>query len=98
MKLAEFKRTMKPGDFVTLISNTLRPDNPLIGVRRKVMAVNTVDLIIETEKDGLMHKSHTPLPKAADLLSDGESFSFVVRSTISDSTAMLTWKWERTQP
>jgi hypothetical protein len=96
MKLAEFKRTIKQGDFVTMIENTLFPANILIGKRRKVMAVNTVDLIIEIEKGGKIHRSYSPLPKAADFECDGDSFTFIRHNSHRQDPDRISFKWERT--
>ena len=93
MKLAEFKRTIKAGDFVTVMATPFQPQ--WIGVRRKVLGINSVDLLIETEKDGTLHKSHAALPKSADFECDGDTFSFIRRSTVSGLMGKITWKWER---
>jgi len=95
MKLAEFKRTIKSGDFVTVLETPFQQQ--WIGVRRKVLGINSVDLLIETEKDGILHKSHAALPKAADFECNGETFSFIQRSAISGLTGKITWKWERAE-
>jgi hypothetical protein len=94
MKLAEFKRTIKAGDFVTVIATPFQPQR--IGIRRKVLGINNVDLLIETEKDGTLHKGHAALPKAADFECDSDTFSFIQRGTVSGLMGKITWKWERT--
>jgi hypothetical protein len=95
MKMAEFKRSIKPGDFVTMLENTINPRNPYIGVRRKVSAINSVDLMIETEKDGTTVNMYSPLPKAADFACDGDTFTFTRHYTSRLENDRVTWKWER---
>ena len=79
-----------------MVENTINPSNPYLGIRRKVAAINSVELIIETERDGTTVTAHSPLPKAADFACDGDSFTFVRHYTSSQiPTHRVTWKWER---
>lgn len=91
MHLAEFKRTIKEGDYLTLLSHKEFPANRLIGQRRQVAGKNTVDILIHTTKpDGSAAKSHLGFPKASEFFHEGETLVF------STEGNTMHYRWERT--
>lgn len=95
MTLAEFKRTIRPGDFVTMTANTLVPNLPFIGKRRRVSVINSRCLVLIFEQPGDVFDFHTPLPKARDFECDGKSFCFIHHSVVSGQPYRITFRWER---
>lgn len=90
MKLAEFKRTLKAGDYVTMLSHSTMPVSHIIGQRRKVLEVRSVDILIETtKKNGSICASHLAWPKAAEFEITAEGFNY------NTDCGLLTYKWER---
>lgn len=90
MKLAEFKRTLKPGDHLTMLSHSWMPQGPLIGKRRRVSGHNTVGILVETEKDGKLVSSHLAWPKAAGFSLEEDIITY------KSEDLVMTYKWERT--
>jgi len=95
MTLAEFKRTIRPGDTVIMTENTLVPQLPFIGKRRRVARVTGRCLVLIFEQPGDVFDFHTPLPKARDFECDGKSFTFTHRSVISGDPYRITYRWQR---
>jgi len=95
MTLAEFKRTIRPGDFVTMTENTRVPNLPFIGKRRRVARITSRYLVLIFEQPGDVFDFHTPLPKAQDFVCDGKSFTFTHRSVMSGRAYRITYSWQR---
>ena len=95
MTLAEFKRTMRPGDFVTMTENTRVPNLPFIGKRRRVARITSRYLVLIFEQPGDVFDFHTPLPKARNFECDGKRFTFTHRSVTSGQPYRITYSWER---
>jgi len=95
MTLAEFKRTIRPGDVVTMTENTRVPNLPFIGKRRRVSRVTSRYLVLIFELPGDVFDFHTPLPKARDFECDGKSFTFTHHSVTSGQAYRITYRWER---
>jgi|SRR5579863_106446 len=95
MTLAEFKRSIRPGDIVTMTANTRVPNLPFIGKRRRVSRITSRYLVLIFEQPGDVFDFHTPLPKARDFECDGKSFTFTRRSVTAEPTYWITYRWER---
>jgi hypothetical protein len=93
MTLAEFKRTIRPGDVVTMTENTRVPRLPFIGKRRRVSRITSRYLVLKFEQPGDVFDFPTPLPRARDFECDGKSFRFIRRSAESDHR--ITYIWQR---
>lgn len=90
MKLAEFKRTLKPGDYLTLLSHSTMPTNSVIGKRRRVTRTNTVEIMIESANSrGEPCESHLEWPKAAGFERTDGGFNYTTKQG-----AVLVYKWE----
>lgn len=97
MTLSEFRRTIQPGDFVTMTANTLVPNLPFIGKRRCVSRITPTYLILKFEEQGDVFDFHTPLPKAQDFECDEEGFSFTMHSSHTGRPHRVSYKWERSR-
>jgi hypothetical protein len=95
MTLAEFKRTIRAGDIVTMTGNTRVPNLPFIGKRRRVSRITSRYLVLIFEQPGDVFDFHTPLPKARDFACDGKSFTFTHRSVTAERTYRIAYRWER---
>lgn len=62
--------------------------NPLLGVKRPVAKINTVDIMLKTETPNGVKLSHLPLRKASDWTFDGDT------ATWDDGTGILQYKVE----
>lgn len=89
MKLAEFKRTLKAGDHLTMIDNDGNPSHTLKGERRRVVRTNSVDILIETQYHGQLVHSHLTWPKAADFEITDIGFN------INTPGGKIMYRWER---
>ena len=94
MTLAEFRRTIRPGDAVTMTENTLVPRLPFIGKRRKVSRITRRCLVLRFEEPGDVYDFHVPLPQTSEFECDGRSFAFMKRSVTGQSYRNV-YRWHR---
>lgn len=92
MTLAEFRRTVRPGDVVTMTANTRVPNLPFIGKRRRVSRITSRYLVLIFEQPGDVFDFHVPLPRARDFECDGKSFCLIRRSAESDHRINYAWQ------
>lgn len=69
MKLAAFKKKIKAGDKITLISTNNKFSKRLLNVEREIFKVRSADMIIIDDQG---KKSYFPFPRAAEFACDGE--------------------------
>jgi hypothetical protein len=92
--LAEFKRTIRPGDAVMMTENTLVPRLPFIGKRRKVSRITRRCMVLLFEEPGDVYDFHVPLPRPWEFHCHGRTFAFMMRS-VTGVFYRITYRWHR---
>lgn len=86
MSLAQFKKTLKTGDTITLVA-TDNPNHKALGIPRKVVEIRSKDFIVEP-------KSYCEFPKAAKFACDGQRFRISDASEYNPTGYRL-YEWTR---
>lgn len=86
--LADLKRTLKPGTFLTMVRHDWYPSGRLIGMRREIVHANSVGIGLATTRDSETVVSRMDWPNRAGLVIDGpRTFSV----TLDDTGALMTY-------
>lgn len=86
MSMAQFKKTLKIGDTITLVSTGMA-NHKALGIPRKVIEIRSKDFIVEP-------KSYCDFPKAANFACDGSRFR-ISDANQYDPTAYRLYEWIR---